>query len=256
MRVLRRAEKVFRRCSAICFTVVAVAAPGAYSQIEKTLRFIPATVDFGVIREEDGEVSRSAKAVNISPDSTYIISARTSCGCTGAEYTEAVLAPGDTATVTITYDPMNRPGKFLKTAKFFTGEQRISNSLKIQGTVIPSRNNLDRSYPDRIGNLRFSSVILNAGEISRSEARPLFVGIYNDSERAIALTTDTDSVPLESALMPDTIEPFGIATLSLMLKGRMIPEKEAGFLYKAYLMDAQSGDTLACVPVGGSVKNQ
>lgn len=234
--------------------VLLMMAAAAYAQIEKTLRFIPDKVDFGMIREEDGKVSRKVKAVNISADSTFIISARTSCGCSAAEYSDSMLAPGDTTEVTLSYDPLNRPGKFLKTAKFFTGSERIGNSIKLSGTVIPSRRNLDRTYPDQSGQLRLSSAMINAGEISRSEVRPLFVGIYNDSDAPVALTAETDSAPLEAALMPDTIEAFGVATLSLMLKGRGIPEKEKEILYRTYLINAASGDTIASIPVGGTVK--
>lgn len=229
-------------------------APMVEAQISKSLEFIPDKVDFGVIREEDGKVSRKVKAVNVSPDSTYIISARTSCGCSAAEYSDTMLAPGDTTTVTVTYDPTNRPGKFLKTARFFTGKERIGNSLKMNGTVIPSRKNLDKAYPDRIGSLRLSTKILNTGEMSRKEARPLFIGIYNDSDKPLVLSAETDGAALEAALTPDSIEPFGIATLSLLLKGHILPEKEKEFTYKTYLIDSVKGDTIAAIPVGGIVK--
>ena len=237
-----------------CSVVTAALATAVCAQVQNTLEFIPPKVDFGMIREEDGKAVRSVKAVNISSDSTFIISARTSCGCSAAEYTEKMLAPGDTATVTLTYDPVNRPGKFLKTARFFTGDERIGNSIKLSGTVIPSRTNLERSYPEQAGCIRLSTLILNAGEMSRSEARPMFVGLYNDSDASVALSAVSDAEPLEAALAPDTIEPFGVATLSLMLKGRVIPAGAKDFLYNATLVNASSGDTIASIPVGGYVK--
>lgn len=235
--------------------VVAAVAFSAYPQIEKTLKFIPETLDFGTIREDAGKATRHVKAVNISPETTFIISARTSCGCSGVDYSQEKLAPGDTTDITITYDPTNRPGKFLKTVRLFTGEERIGNSIKINGTVIPSRKNLDKSYPIQAGMLRLSTMLLNAGEVSRKEARPLFVGIYNDSDKPITLLAESDSDPLEAALTPDSIEPFGISTLTLMLKGRLIPESDKEILYKAYLIDAERGDTLACIPVGAILKD-
>ncbi|MDE6510512.1 MAG: DUF1573 domain-containing protein [Muribaculaceae bacterium] len=228
--------------------------PSAHAQVEKTLRFIPDKVDFGMVREENGKISRTVKAVNITSDSTFIISARTSCGCSAAEYSEDILAPGDTTEVTLTYDPSNRPGKFLKTVKFFTGKERIGNSIKLSGHVIPSPRNLDRTYPEQVGQLRLTSLLLNAGEMTRSEAKPLFVGIYNDSGQALPIKAETDTTALEATLMPDTIEPFGVATLSLMLKGRHLPEKDNQFLYKTYLLNRESGDTILCLPVGGIIK--
>lgn len=234
--------------------VLSAIAPSAYAQISKSLEFIPASVDFGVIREDDGKVSRKVKAVNVSADSTFIISARTSCGCSAAEYSEEVIAPGDTTEVTVSYDPVNRPGKFMKTARFFTGKERIGNSLKLSGTVIPSRRNLDKAYPETAGPLRLSSKIVSMGEVSRKEARPLFVGIYNDSDRPIAISAESDSAPLEAAMVPDTLEPFGVGTLSMMVKGRLIPDNESEILCKAFLLDRETGDTITAIPVGGVVK--
>ncbi|MDE6561751.1 MAG: DUF1573 domain-containing protein [Muribaculaceae bacterium] len=245
---------VNRPWQAIAVVCLLALSPMAYSQIEKSLQFIPDKVDFGVIREENGKVTRKVKAVNISPDSTCIVSARTSCGCSAAEYSEEILAPGDTTEVTVSYDPTNRPGKFQKTARFFTGKERIGNSIKLNGTVIPSKRNLDKAYPEKAGVLRLSTLMLSAGEVSRTEARPLFVGLYNDSDAPLALVASTDADALEAGLAPDTIEPFGIATLTLMLKGRNIPAADTEILYKAHIINASTSDTILSIPVVGSVK--
>ena len=251
-------DSFFRSCrfpmALVCSVLTGAMATTVFADISKSLEFIPASVDFGMIREDDGKVSRIVKAVNVSADSTFIISARTSCGCSAAEYSDTPIAPGDTTEVTLTYDPTNRPGKFLKTVRFFTGRERVGNSIKLSGTVIPSRSNLDKAYPDKIGDLRLSTKAVAVGEMSRTEARPLFVGIYNDSPRSIPLAVETDSTPMEGALAPDTIEPFGIATLSLMIKGRLIPDRESDFVYKAFLTDTSTGDTIATIPVGGLLK--
>lgn len=246
---LKKNRHSLQAISIACFLAL---APAAYSQIEKTLKFFPEKVDFGLIREENGKVSKIVKAVNISPDSTYIISSRTSCGCSAAEYSDQMLAPGDTTEVTITYDPLNRPGKFLKTAKFFTGKERIGNSIKLSGTVIPSRKSLDTAYPEAVGVLRLSTLFVNAGEMSRVEARPLFVGLYNDSDDPLVVSVSTDANALEAALLPDTIEPYGVSTLSLMLKARLVPSSETEILCKTHLM--AGSDTLLSIPVIATIR--
>lgn len=226
----------------------------AYAQIEKTLRFIPELADFGMIRESDGPVSMTIKAINISDKPTFIISARTSCGCSEAEYDAREIAPGDSTTVTIKYDPTNRPGKFQKSAKIFTGKERVPNSLKIKGNVIPSKDNLDRAYPEKAGSLRLSARFANAGEIRNTESRPIFIGIYNDSDTPVALTADTDSKALEARILPDTVEPFGIATMSLMLKGKQIPPSTGDFTFHAGIITTESGDSIVAIPVSGALK--
>lgn len=232
-------------------TLASALGPHA-SGVTPSLKFIPEKVDFGIIREEDGVVKKIVKAVNVSSDSTFIISARTSCGCSAVDYSQEMIAPGDTAEVVVIYDPANRPGKFLKTARFFTGEERIGNSIKLVGTVIPDKKNLDLVYPDSADCLRLSTRFVDAGEISRMEARPLFVGIYNDSATPIPLSVATDSDALEAALLPDTIEPYGVATLTLMLKGRLIPANLQDLRYQAHIMC--DTDTLLSLPVLSRVR--
>lgn len=231
-----------------------IGAGNIFGQIEKTLKFIPETLDFGTIRETDGKVTKTVKAVNISSSPTFIISARTSCGCSEAEYDGRMLEPGDTTTVKITYDPTNRPGKFNKSAKIFTGRERISNLLRITGNVIPSAKNLDKSYPERSGDLRLSTRLVSVGEIRHAESRPIFIGIYNDSATPIPLGAETDSEALEATLQPDTLEPYGIATLSMMLKGRNISNEVTDFKYTATVTNTETGKTLVTIPIGGTVK--
>ena len=98
-----------------------------------------------------------------------------------------------------------------------------------------------------------STLIVNAGEISRRDARPLFVGIYNDSDKELPLAVSTDGSAVEAGIVPDTIEPFGIGTITLMLKGRLIPEGENEIVYKTYIQDTSTGDTIVSIPVGAII---
>lgn len=247
-------SKISIKYHLIAVLMLLLSAGDGYGQIEKTLKFIPETLDFGTIRETGGKVTKTVKAVNISANPTFIISARTSCGCSEAEYDGRMLAPGDTAIVKITYDPTNRPGKFNKSAKIFTGRERISNLLRISGNVIPSAANLDKAYPERSGDLRLSTRIVSVGEIRRTESRPIFIGIYNDSDKPLPLRAESDSGALEATLQPDTIEPYGIATLSMMLKGRNIGNEVTDFKYTATVTDTSTNRVLVEIPIGGSIK--
>ena len=164
-----------------------------------------------------------------------------------------MLAPGDTTEITVAYDPTGRPGRFQKTAKIFTGKERVSNSFRLSGNVIPAPATLDRSYPAKAGQLRLSTAIVNAGEMKRDITKPLFIGIYNDSDTPLALSVESDSDALECTLRPDTIAPFGTATVTMMLKGRLIPAATKDFTFNATLTDAATGRSLIAVPTGGTM---
>lgn len=220
---------------------------------DRTLEFIPDTFDFGQIREEDGKAEAEIKAVNISSDTTAITSVRTSCGCTQASYTEGVLAPGDTAAISFSYNPANRPGKFEKTIKVFTGADRIRNTFTIKGNVSPSRESLIKAYPHEAGGLRLSSTIIDAGKVHKDELVPLFIGIHNPQEREVALRCASDAPALEVSLLPDTLQKGEIGALTMVLKARKLPPATKEILQKAYIIDAMTSDTLVSIPVGGYV---
>lgn len=224
----------------------------ATGQTASSLRFIPESLDYGMIRETDGEVTRKVKAVNATSDTTFVISARTSCGCSSVDYNSDPIAPGDTTEVYITYDPTNRPGKFLKTIKIYTGKERVPNTFKIHGTVIPSKKHLDKTYPEKAGTLRLTTLLVNCGELRPNEVRPYFVGIYNDSDSPIALKCDSDSERLEVSLLPDTIEPNSISTVTMKLRTGEIKQNE--FNYNAYIIDAETGKALVKIPIGGTIR--
>ena len=254
---MNTSDRIIARLLGFCAILTIWCGPyatEATGQTQNTLKFVPEVLDFGIIREANGKVSARVKAVNVSDKTTYIISARTSCGCSGVEYDDTPLAPGDSTEITITYDPTNRPGKFLKTAKIYTGEEREGNSFKLKGTVIPSGRNLDRAYPVKAGELRLSTMLVNAGEIGDSETRPLFVGIYNDSDRPLAIKAASDAAPMDANVLPDSIEPYGISAITLMLHGRDIRTTGPDFNYNAYIINAATGDTITRIPVGGTIR--
>lgn len=235
-------------------TAMAVAISTAMApDPEETFQFIPSAFDFGSIREDDGEVSAIVKAVNVSPDTTFITSVRTSCGCTGATYTDRILAPGDTAEIAVSYNPENRPGRFLKTIKIFSGPDRASSAFKIKGNVVPSEKSISKSYPHRIGDLHFSTTLADAGVLSQGEVKPLFIGIYNTGDRPLALKADADNLAIEPKVVPDTLEANSPGTITIMIKSRKLTPMGKEFRHNVYLIDSERADTLATIPVGGSL---
>lgn len=254
---MKNIYQIFRQSpTAFLASVVAILAFTSTVCAEATspLRFIPEQLDFGMIKEDDGKVKKSLLAVNTTNDTTFVISARTSCGCTEVEYDSNPIAPGDTTKITITYDATNRPGKFLKTIKIFTGSERIPNTCKIKGLVIPSKKNLARTYPEKAGELRLTTLIVNTGEIHANETRPVFIGIYNDSDSILSLKGESDNDALSISIMPDTIEPNSISTATLKIKARDIREQE--FDFKANIIDAATGKTIVAIPIGGTIRRE
>ena len=69
---------------------------------------------------------------------------RASCGCTSPSYTKQPVAPGETGTVTVTFNPAGRPGRFTKTLMVdLAGDDGTERkTLTINGVVIGSESTL------------------------------------------------------------------------------------------------------------------
>ena len=91
--------------------------------------------------------------------------------------------------------------------------------------------------------------------MGRNEVRPLFVGIYNDSDSTLHIEgASSDIHALDPGLMPDSIPPSGISTLTLMLKGSYISQGTSDFNIPAFILDVATGDTIARIPVTGTLQ--
>ena len=176
--------------------------------------------DFGIMKEQEGPKTGEVKFVNKGSQPTLINSVRPSCGCTGASYTDGLIEPGDTATVTFTYNPHGRPGRFAKTVKVYTGENNDLTTIRISGTVIGTTETLQRDFPASIGNLRLSALEEKAGDMRYGTARHLFIRLYNQSQDTLCPKIVNPHKALSVGVNPASIPPGDVATLGLYLNSR------------------------------------
>lgn len=195
--------------------VLAFASVPAYAEIE----WLSKEYNFGAFREAEGPQTGVVRFVNKGPGSTFVGRVRPSCGCTGASYSEEMIAPGDTATVTFTYDPAGRPGRFNKSIKVYVGEDNELYTIRITGTVIGAPSSLDSTFPVEAGALRFENLMVPAGEIKRGSARHVFLNAYNQSRDSVAPGWINDNPAVEMGLKPAVIPPGELATFSFYVKG-------------------------------------
>ncbi|MDE6558789.1 MAG: DUF1573 domain-containing protein, partial [Muribaculaceae bacterium] len=165
--------------SALWIAGVTLIAGAAFSHAE--VKLLDPDYDFGIIRETDGEQTGIARLVNVGPEATYIRDVRPSCGCTGAAYNDNLLQPGDTTTVSFTYNPSGRPGKFNKTVKVYVGDGEERHVIRLSGRVVGSAKTLSRNYPIECGPLRLSERIVDLQNVKQATGRHAFIRIVNQS---------------------------------------------------------------------------
>ena len=101
--------------------------------VPKNLTWNETTHDFGTIVQNDpAEVTFTFKNTGTEP--LVMTAARSSCGCTVAEYTKEPVKPGGTGTVKATYNSA-KPGNFMKTVSVTFEGNPTPDVLTIKGVV-------------------------------------------------------------------------------------------------------------------------
>ena len=180
--------------------------------------------DFGAILERDGKISCQLRLVNTGNEPLLIIKAQAGCGCTGVNYPEAPISPGDTAAVGITYNPSGRPGQFTKQVIIFTNTVLRRTILEISGNVIPTEATLNKEYPLQAGSLRISQGNIPFGEMSKGAVKNQYLSAYNASTDTVLVRVSGDKPHLHPALVPDTVPPGRVTALTVYYVSRHAPQ--------------------------------
>lgn len=91
------------------------------------------THNFGDI-DKGKPVSHEFSFKNTTKQTILITNVKASCGCTATNYTKTPIKPGETGTVTATYNAAN-PGNFTKTVTVTTNDSDVNKILTIKGKV-------------------------------------------------------------------------------------------------------------------------
>ena len=89
--------------------------------------------DFGSI-EKGKPTSHEFTFKNTTKQTVVITKVQPSCGCTATNYTKTPIKPGETGTVTATYNAAS-PGNFNKTLTVITNDSEAGKVLTIKGKV-------------------------------------------------------------------------------------------------------------------------
>ena len=163
--------------------------------------------DFGAFDEDMGPVTSSFQLVNTGNEPLVIVAARATCGCTVPSYTHDPIAPGDTATVEVTYNPAGRPGKFDKRVKIETNATPAQSLLTIKGVVIGATKTLRAHYPIEVGKLKIRNTAIPFGEIYKGRTKTAFMDGYNQSKDTIRPHIEGLPEHIEVNIAPKAVPP-------------------------------------------------
>lgn len=93
--------------------------------------------DFGTVSVNAGYITCQYTAVNRSDSTIIILGALSGCGCAVPTYPKDPIAPGEKATVSVTYDTLGRPdGEFEKEIILHTTAPQPTIRLKLRGNAV------------------------------------------------------------------------------------------------------------------------
>lgn len=91
--------------------------------------------DFGAIKESNGKVSHTFLIKNTGSAPLVLTRVVAACGCTTPEYSTEPIAPGKEGRILVTFNPVGRPGQFVKTVAVYSNGKDGSYILRIKGVV-------------------------------------------------------------------------------------------------------------------------
>lgn len=115
------------------------------------LRFDSENWDFGSIKEDGGSVKHTFTFKNESGKPVVILDVTTGCGCTTPTYSRKPVMPGESGQIEVKFDPVGRPGKFVKGVVVYTSAQEKTLQLTISGDVVPRPKTMEELYPFDMG---------------------------------------------------------------------------------------------------------
>lgn len=182
------------------------------------LHFDTLVWNFGRIREEAGTVSHRFLFENRGQRPVVVIDVTATCGCTEPLYSKKPVRPGEQAEITVSYDPMNRPGTFDRHVSVFTSEGGEPIRLQIVGEVIPRKRSLEEIYPCNWGGgLRATAFFCDMGTVPHGTVRQTAVEIVNTSMRPLELRP---LYPVQSGwlrvTLPSRLDPGQRASINLL----------------------------------------
>ena len=173
----------------------------------KAATWLERTHDFGLIDEDGGKVSCTMRLVNTTDSALSIIEVRPGCGCTAVQYPKQPIEQGDTASLTLVFNPRGRPGRFSKGVAVRLSSQPSRTSLIVEGTVRASDATLNRRFPTLAGPLRLSNHLLPLGEVAKDSSRNGILTAYNASTDTLSLASIDVAASLSVQFTPATLPP-------------------------------------------------
>lgn len=182
------------------------------------VRWLETRHDFGAFNESDGEARCEFRFVNDGPEDVAVVGARANCGCTTPEYSRDPIAPGDTAVISVAYDPTARPGRFTKYVQVDVSGEGAPQRLTLTGVVIGEPSSVGARFPVECGPLRLRRGALMLGKVAKGRLKTGTTEVYNATADSLCPVVEGVVPYLDATFVPEVIGPGEQATMMVYFR--------------------------------------
>ncbi|WP_288360060.1 DUF1573 domain-containing protein [uncultured Bacteroides sp.] len=196
------------------FTIIAFAAT---AQTGNNIVFEKQSYDFGTFSEDGENQTCDFKFTNQGDRAIAITHVQTTCGCTVAKYTRAPIQPGKGGTISVTYNPQGRPGKFNRSILVDITGSNAKIKLTISGIVTPGAQRKDKRFPYVMGSMQLKTTRVRFSPMRGNEQEQNIV-IVNSGKEPIRLQFRSLDTTLSGYTVPRVISPDSIGEIRVCRK--------------------------------------
>ena len=117
----------------ISFILTMMVACGAFAQAKA--KYDCEDYNFGTIKENGGPVSHTFIIENVGNRPMVIRGIYISCGCTTSTHTKEAIMPGEKGQITVTLDPKDLEGNYIKTIFVHTNTKQRKKEIFIRANI-------------------------------------------------------------------------------------------------------------------------
>ena len=167
---------------------------------------------------------------------------KTSCGCTKAEYPKQPIQPGESFSISATYDA-RQLGHFLKDIALYSNVSPKPYYLSIRGVVVEELVDFTGTYPFTIADVSVDKNDIEFDDVNRGDRPIQKIHIKNVSTKSVSPTVMHLPEYIEAIVSPTTIMPGREGVVSLVLDSRKL--RDYGLTQTSVFLGMFPGDKVA-----------
>ena len=196
------------------FLLVALMPVLVFAQKAK-IDFTTTSHNFGTINENAGKATFDFSFKNTGNVPLILTNVRAGCGCTTPVWSREPVAPGQTGSIKVAFDPRNRPGAFVKSITVNSNASNSVVSLTIRGNVTRKPLGPYDQYKFNIGALKLTSNTINLGAINNNQVLERKIEVINSENKPARLQVISEHPHLTVSVSPTTLTKDQKATISI-----------------------------------------